>query len=58
MLGWLPNAKAEAPAIILLQRTHFSVDVAQTLVQDLLEQVKPIESNDIVHRPPVKHVYY
>ncbi|KAF8531329.1 scavenger mRNA decapping enzyme [Gautieria morchelliformis] len=51
ILGKLPHASSDSPspAIISLQRTHLPVDFAHTLVQDLVEQVKPLESNDIYH---------
>jgi hypothetical protein len=49
VLGKLPHGNSDSPAIISLQRTHLSIDLARTLVQDLVEEVKPLESNDIVH---------
>ncbi|KAF8580178.1 scavenger mRNA decapping enzyme [Ramaria rubella] len=52
VLGRLPtgsNPLVYSTAIISLQKTHLSLDTADTLVQDLVEQVKPIENNDIYH---------
>lgn len=57
VLGSLPHANAVntySPAIISLQRTHLSVDGATTLVQELVDQVKPLENNDIVHHSPLR----
>jgi hypothetical protein len=51
VLGKLPSSSDPSlylPALISLQKTHFSTDAASTLVQQLVEEVKPIEGNDIV----------
>ncbi|KAF8509066.1 scavenger mRNA decapping enzyme [Hysterangium stoloniferum] len=52
ILGKLPdvaNANSYAPAIISLHKTHLPLDSANTVFQELLERVRPIEANDIYH---------
>ena len=51
VLGKLPSfsdPSAYLPAIISLQKIHLPTDAAGSLVQELVEEVKPIDGNDIV----------
>lgn len=51
LLGTLPSKADQTkrqPAIVSLQRTHFVNGSAENLVQEFLEEIKAIESNDIV----------